>query len=65
MFDLITKPLAWMAAIMIGLVFWWVVIRLLFRAYYKSRLEFHQEYQKRRKEHADTEKSGGTPTDGE
>jgi len=64
MFDLITKPLAWIAAIMIGLIFWWIVIRLLFRAYYKSRLEFHQEYQKRRKEHADPKSTGGTISDG-
>jgi len=64
MFDLITKPLAWIGVMIIGLIFWWIVIRLLFRAYYKSRMEYHQEYDKRRKEHADTEEPGGTPSDG-
>lgn len=65
MLDLITKPLAWIAVIIIGLIFWWVVIRLLFRAYYKSRMEYYQDFLKRRKEHeSDTEKPGGTASDG-
>jgi uncharacterized membrane protein (DUF106 family) len=65
MFELITKPMVWIVVIMVGLIFWWVIIRLAFRAYYKSRLEFHKEYSKRRKEHeSDTEKPGGTPSDG-
>jgi len=50
MWDFITKPLAWIAVILLALFFWWIILRLGFRAYFKSRLEYYQESQKRRKE---------------
>jgi len=49
MFDFIIKPLAWLGVFFLCLIGWWFILRLLFKAYYFSRLEFYQELKKRMK----------------
>jgi len=55
MWDQIVRPLAWLAAIIAGLMCWWIILRLAFRAYYKSRAEYLE--QQRRNGNADTDQS--------
>jgi hypothetical protein len=46
MLDFVFKPLAWLGVVILALVFWWLVLRLLFKAYYRSRYEYYQEFKK-------------------
>ncbi len=62
MFDFIKQPIAWIAVGIIGLLFWYIVFRLAFRAYYKSRLEYYQNQLRRKKNESDTERDGDKPT---
>jgi hypothetical protein len=64
MWQYVTNPIAWIAVFVVSLPFWYLIFRLLFRAYYKSRMEYYNAVQQRRREHeSDTERDSGPAAD--
>ncbi len=55
----VLQPLAWLGISILALFAVYLGARVVFRAWFKSRLEYYQEYQKRRKQHeSDTKRNG-------